>query len=61
MKGICRDCALELFGEDTQDFAGMVNPALVAEGYGLLIECDRCGPALVDVDGRRLETALSNA
>lgn len=61
MIGCCRDCALELFGDDNEDFSGMISRLLVEAGYGLLVRCEHCGPALVDGDGGRLTAQFCDA
>ncbi len=61
MHGCCKTCSIELYGEDLQDFAGMIGAALEAEGYGLVVSCEQCGTTVVDGDGRRVERVLCDA
>lgn len=61
MTGCCQACSRHMFGEDREDFAGMIGRILVDEGYGLLVDCESCGPALVDIDGRRIDPILCDA
>lgn len=61
MVGCCKSCSMTLYGEDREDFSGMVSRALVEEGYGLLAICDECGPLLVDADGQRITAQLCDA
>lgn len=61
MWGYCQDCALEVYGEDTGDFAGFVAVPLAAEGYGMIAECRACGPVVVDPDGRRATLIVHDA
>lgn len=55
MMGCCKSCSLALYGEDHEDFAGMASRSLADAGYGLLADCEECGPVLVDHDGRSLQ------
>lgn len=61
MVGCCRDCSMVLYGEDVEDFSGMISRTIVNEGYALLVQCESCGPLLVDGDGLRIEAALCDA
>lgn len=61
MPGCCRNCSIEVYGEDLGDFTGMIGSALVAEGYGLVVDCEFCGTAIVDDDGSRVPQILCDA
>ncbi len=61
MQGCCQNCSMEIYGEDLGDFAGMMAPALVAEGYGLVADCEFCGQVLVDGNGRRVALTTCDA
>lgn len=61
MTGYCCDCGADVFGDHSDDFSGMISRVLVEAGYGLLVECEHCGPAIVDGDGRRIEARLCDA
>lgn len=53
MADFCRDCTIELFGEDLADKNDMMNPDLGEDfmQHGL---CEHCGPGCFDNLGRRL-------
>lgn len=52
MADFCRQCSFELFGEDRKDLAGLGE---VEEGYGWAVLCERCGPVMVDNEGKRID------
>lgn len=46
MADFCRQCSIELFGEDFKDLAG-----LCKEGEVVTVICEGCGYTTVDCDG----------
>lgn len=52
MADYCKQCSVELFGEDFGDFAGLVSPYDAARGMGACVLCEGCGSALVDNSGK---------
>ena len=50
MAEFCRDCSIEMWGEDTGDFAG-----IAPEGKMVNVLCEGCGGyILVDHEGKRV-------
>jgi hypothetical protein len=39
----CKQCSVELFGEDTKDLAGLISQEDAANGLGALAICEDCG------------------
>ncbi|MBW7852280.1 MAG: hypothetical protein H3C38_17430 [Rhodospirillales bacterium] len=60
MAEYCQGCSTKVFGDDLEELAGMISPALFSEGYGLFTVCEGCGPVVVDHNGRRVEVANLN-
>jgi len=50
----CKQCALETFGEDIGDLAGISTPEDTASGLFPVLLCEGCGPVQVDHAGRRI-------
>ena len=50
MADFCKQCSIELFGEDYGDFKPH-NPAPLKPGYGWPVLCEGCGPTLVNNEG----------
>ena len=48
MSSFCRECSIDLFGEDGKDLAGF-GPLEPGTGWRAL--CEDCGPIVVDNDG----------
>ena len=51
MADFCKQCSIEIFGEDSKDLANLRKETLL-EGYGLLVLCEGCGFTMVDNDGK---------
>lgn len=52
MADFCRQCSIELFGEDFRELAGLGNGVPLKEGHGWTVLCEGCGLTLVDDEGR---------
>jgi hypothetical protein len=50
MADFCKQCSIELFGEDTQDLTNLNNGPL-PEGFGIPAICEGCGYICVDLEG----------
>ncbi len=55
MAALCHHCALETFGEDNGDLAGLSTPADTAARRYVIVLCEGCGPIQVDNIGRRID------
>lgn len=54
MADFCKQCSIELFGEDCKELAGLGEPLTEEElkqGYGFPALCEGCGCCLVDNEG----------
>jgi len=51
MADFCRQCSIELWGEDFGDFKNLGNGRVLLEGYGWPALCEGCGPILIDAAG----------
>lgn len=49
MADFCKQCSLQMFGEDHRDLAGIAPP----DGVALAL-CENCGEILVNHDGERI-------
>jgi hypothetical protein len=47
----CKQCSIDLFGEDTGDLRGITTPEAWAEGRAAVVICEGCGFIQVDPDG----------
>jgi hypothetical protein len=52
MADFCKQCSLEIFGEDFGDLAGLIPEELVKTGVRVVALCEGCGPIQVDYEGR---------
>lgn len=55
MADLCHSCALDTFGEDIGDLAGLSTPDDTATGRYPVALCEGCGPIHVDHTGRRVD------
>lgn len=55
MADLCHSCALDTFGEDIGDLAGLSTPDDTAARRYPVALCEGCGPIQVDHTGRRVE------
>ena len=51
MADFCKQCSLEIFGEDLRDLADITSKSDWQMGYSRLVLCEGCGPIQVDPDG----------
>ncbi len=54
MADFCKQCALDTFGEDIGDLAGISTPEHTASGMFPVVICEGCGPVQVDHTGTRV-------
>ncbi len=52
MADFCKQCALNIFGEDSGDFAGISKAEDTANHTYALVICEGCGATQVDHEGR---------
>ncbi len=57
MADFCKQCSIEHFGEDFEDFKPH-NKAPLKEGFGWAALCEGCGPTLVDDNGACIANCL---
>ena len=55
MADFCWECGIKAWGFDPRDVADITTPEDSAAGHFAVIRCERCGPILVDHDGRRVD------
>lgn len=51
MSEFCKQCSVDVFGEDYGDFADLRPGVELGEGEGFVVLCEGCGAALVTHDG----------
>lgn len=51
MADFCKQCSLDVFGEDTGDLKGLGDGMPLLEGHGWGALCESCGPIYVNDDG----------
>lgn len=51
MAAFCRQCSIEMFGEDYGDLSGQISKTQVEAGLAAAVLCEDCGPTLVDHKG----------
>lgn len=55
MADFCKQCSINLFGEDFKELAGLGKPGTkLNAGEGFPALCEGCGPTIVDHDGKCL-------
>ena len=54
MADFCHRCALDTFGEDIGDLAGLSTPDDTRAGLFPIVLCEGCGPIQVDHAGPRI-------
>ncbi len=55
MADFCHQCALDTFGEDIGDLAGISTPADTEASLFPIVLCEGCGPVQVGHTGRRVQ------
>ena len=48
MADFCKQCSLDTFNEDYQDFCGLTSQAAWEDGSAVMVICEGCGPIQVD-------------
>ncbi|RLE97818.1 MAG: hypothetical protein DRJ63_08600 [Thermoprotei archaeon] len=51
MAEFCKQCSLELYGEDTKDLANLLTAKEVKQKFNVVALCEGCGYTLVDNTG----------
>lgn len=51
MASFCKQCSVDIFGEDFDDYAGISTPEDTANGLYATVLCEDCGPCQVDHTG----------
>lgn len=51
MADFCKQCAIDTFGEDSGDLAGLTPKEEEVYGYFCIVLCEGCGPIQVDSEG----------
>lgn len=51
MADFCRQCSIDIFGEDTGDMAGISTIESTNQQMFALVLCEDCGPCQVDHEG----------
>jgi len=59
MADFCQQCALDIFGEDIGDLAGISTAADTEASLFPIVLCEGCGPVQVDHMGRRIHEPAS--
>lgn len=54
MADFCKQCSIEMFGEDHGDLADLISEEKVKLGFGASVLCEGCGFILVDHEGERI-------
>lgn len=52
MADFCKQCSIDMFGEDFGDLAGLSSKEETERGLFALVLCEGCGPAQVDHEGK---------
>jgi len=47
----CKQCSIDLFGDDFKDLAGITDPDQWSKGKAATVICEGCGPIQIDPDG----------
>lgn len=55
MAEFCKNCGIEMWGFDNQDWAGVSTPEDTEKGLYAPVLCESCGPCLVDHTGLRID------
>lgn len=55
MADFCKQCSMELFGEDNRDLAGLNNDIELKKDEGFVVICEGCGYTLVNHEGECID------
>lgn len=59
MADFCKDCSIEIWGEDTGDLAGLSTEEMTKQGLYISALCEGCGPIIVDHTGKKIDTRIT--
>lgn len=48
MADFCKQCSIQLFGQDYKELAGLISEEEVKKGMGAVVICEGCGFVLVN-------------
>lgn len=51
MAKFCKQCSLELFGKDNEDFLGLTSKSKWEDGVATVVMCEGCGLIQVSPEG----------
>lgn len=51
MADFCKQCSIDIFGEDFRELAGITSEKMWKEKQAFFALCEGCGPIQVDPDG----------
>lgn len=51
MADFCKQCSIDIFGEDFRELANITTPEETAKELYAHVLCEECGPILVDHNG----------
>ena len=51
MADFCKQCSIDIFGEDFRELAGITTQEGWNDGKAAVVLCEGCGPIQVDPDG----------
>lgn len=51
MADFCKQCSIDMFGEDFRELAGITTEEEWRQGFAALVICEGCGPIQVDPNG----------
>ena len=54
MADFCKECSIEIFGEDFKELANISTPEDTANELYVHVLCEGCGPILVDHTGAKI-------
>ena len=54
MADFCKECSIEIFGEDFKELANISTPEDTANELYVHVLCEGCGPILVDHTGSKV-------
>lgn len=52
MSDFCKQCSIDIWGEDTEDMKGISNEQDTLNNMYALVLCEDCGPCQVDHNGK---------
>lgn len=52
MSDFCKQCSIEIFGDDFRDMANITTKDDIKKGLYANVLCEHCGPIQIDLDGQ---------